>query len=51
MNGWHETIDNWHGPIDRSEVASVWDSSTTSLVQKNVEYRRCGCVVWRDLDG
>ena len=49
MNGWHETEDNWHGPVDRRETAIVWDARTRSMVEKNVEYRRCGCILWSDL--
>ena len=49
MNGWHETEDNWHGPLDRREVAVVWDARSQSLVEKNVEYRLCGCILWSDL--
>lgn len=48
MNGWHETPENWHGPVDRTEQASVWDARTSAMVVKNVEYRRCGCILWTD---
>lgn len=46
MNGWHEDIDDWHGPIDRTEIAVVWDARTQGVAEKTVDYRRCGCVVW-----
>jgi hypothetical protein len=51
VNGWHETEENWHGPLSRTEIAVVWDVRTQSMVEKIVDYRLCGCVVWSDLNG
>lgn len=45
---WHQNIETWHGPITRISATSVWDARTRKMVSKVVEYRGCGCVLWKD---
>ena len=48
MNGWHEDINDWHGPVDRTETTAAWDDRSEGTIAKIVEYRLCGCIIWKD---
>jgi hypothetical protein len=47
---WHWDFNNWHGPIYRTDTADIWNPATQAMIRKTVEYRDCGCVLWKEHD-